>query len=437
MPTSFHLEPPKVSLRPHLLTVWQDVWHGQQYDRSGRPVLIRAGRETLRRTMDGRIQAIYTPPDAERAGFAGILRERRWLDEAERAAIWVRAQEEARQAIAGLAAGTLPLEREAAAGAMAAGDAVALAEARGWLEQVVARSFADLEADAERFRSIYKPISILPPDQYGATVLQLAEGCSHNRCTFCTFYRDRPFHIKPPAEARQHIEAVLGLLGPGRSARKQVFLGDANALIIPQHTLRRLLELTNEYFDVAPAGLTPGRLAAWEWEHPQGVAGVYSFMDSFGLQWKSRADLKELADLNLRRVYIGLESGHDPLREFLGKPGLATEAAAAVADLKAAGLDVGLILLVGAGGESYRAQNLQSSVALLRAMNLGRSDFIYLSPLVEHPDSPYTDAMRQSGLTSLPPEALHGALQEFRQALKDLGPQGPRVAIYDINEFAY
>lgn len=437
MPPSLHLEPPKVTLRPQLLTVWQDVWHGQQYDRSGRPVLIRDGSHTLKRTMDGRIQSVYTPPDSERAGFPGILRQRRWLEEAERAAVWDHAQAMARNALAAMAGGNVPVEVEVAPGRMAHADQAGRAEAVRWLESVLSLSFEDLEADRRRFSALYKPITILPPDQYGAIVLQLAEGCSYNKCTFCTFYRDRPFRIKPPEEARRHIEDVLAFLGPGRSNRRQVFLGDANALIIPQHTLRRLMELVNEYFEVAPPGLTPGQRAAWDWDYPLGVHGIHSFMDSFGLQWKSRADLKELADLNLRRVYIGLESGHDPLREFLGKPGLASEAAQAVADLKAAGLSVGLILLVGAGGAQFREPHLRDSVALLKSMDLSRDDLIYLSPMVEHEGSPYVEAMARSGLSSLEPAELFDALQDVRQALRDLGPEGPKVAIYDINEFTY
>jgi len=38
-----------------------------------------------------------------------------------------------------------------------------------------------------------KPVGILPPDQYMAVVLQAAEGCAFNTCTFCDFYRDRSF----------------------------------------------------------------------------------------------------------------------------------------------------------------------------------------------------------------------------------------------------
>ena len=70
------------------------------------------------------------------------------------------------------------------------------------LARITAWSPSRLAEDAARFRQIYKPVSILPPDQYLSIVLQATEGCSYNRCTFCTFYRDRPFRIKSPSRVR-------------------------------------------------------------------------------------------------------------------------------------------------------------------------------------------------------------------------------------------
>ena len=49
---------------------------------------------------------------------------------------------------------------------------------RDALDRVLACTPERLEQDRETFNIIYKPVSILPPDQYLALVLQATEGCS-------------------------------------------------------------------------------------------------------------------------------------------------------------------------------------------------------------------------------------------------------------------
>jgi radical SAM superfamily enzyme YgiQ (UPF0313 family) len=43
----------------------------------------------------------------------------------------------------------------------------------------------------------YQGDIIRPPSEAFSIILQVAIGCSHNRCTFCGAYRDRSFHVKP------------------------------------------------------------------------------------------------------------------------------------------------------------------------------------------------------------------------------------------------
>ena len=48
-------------------------------------------------------------------------------------------------------------------------------------------------SDHKEYQSTYKPVGILPPDQYMSVVLQASEGCSFNTCTFCSFYKKQAF----------------------------------------------------------------------------------------------------------------------------------------------------------------------------------------------------------------------------------------------------
>ena len=54
--------------------------------------------------------------------------------------------------------------------------------------------------------------------------------------------------------------------------------------------------------------------------------------------------------LGLRQLYLGLESGSDEVRRTLSKGGTAQDAVQTVARLHGAGLAVGIIVLLGAGG---------------------------------------------------------------------------------------
>ena len=73
-------------------------------------------------------------------------------------------------------------------------------------------------------------------------MLQATFGCSWNRCTFCSFYEDRPFRARSASEFREHCDRVRDLLGRGGTLRRQIFLADGNALILDDDRLRPLLD---------------------------------------------------------------------------------------------------------------------------------------------------------------------------------------------------
>lgn len=270
-----------------------------------------------------------------------------------------------------------------------------------------------LEAEREAFQAVYRPVSILPPDQYTAIVIQAAEGCSWNRCSFCNFYKDRPFRIKDLPEFQAHLAAVQALLGAGARTRPTLFLADGDALMIPQPRLKAMVEQMCHVF--------PGRF--W-----------YSFMDAFRPQAKTLEDYQVLAQLGLKRVYLGLETGHAPLLQLLNKPGSPELMRSEVLRCKQAGLQVGLIFMVGIGGEQMAATHLRDTLALLADLPLDAGDLIYLSEFVEHADQPYAQWARAAGLTPLSPEGLQQQMQAFRQGLKG---SKARVAAYHLLEYLY
>ena len=90
----------------------------------------------------------------------------------------------------------------------------------------------------------YRGIVIRPPSEADSYILQVAYGCSHNRCTFCGTYLDKPFHIRP-------IEEVLGDIDLARSQlpdTRRVFLADGNALVLDTQRLVSVLDALGSGF---------------------------------------------------------------------------------------------------------------------------------------------------------------------------------------------
>lgn len=272
-------------------------------------------------------------------------------------------------------------------------------------------------ADATRFTEVYSPIGILPPDQYLALVVQGTTGCSFTSCTFCALYHE-PYHVKTATEFEQHLRKVRAYLGASLSLRRRsIFLGAANALAAP---LPRLIE----WFDILVRELDAKK------------RGVGVFVDGFTGARRTTGDFQTLAKRGLRRVYVGLESGHDPLLAFVRKPATRAAVVDTVRAAKAAGVRAGVIVMIGLGGDRYAAGHVSDTLAALNAMDLGAGDILYLSDLVEVPGTAYPALASTAGIRALTPAERAAQRQAIREGLRSTGTP-PKISRYDVREFVY
>ena len=49
---------------------------------------------------------------------------------------------------------------------------------------------------------------VRPPYEAGSCFLQVTSGCSHNKCRFCTFYKEAPFSVSPESEIREDLQEI-------------------------------------------------------------------------------------------------------------------------------------------------------------------------------------------------------------------------------------
>ncbi len=106
--------------------------------------------------------------------------------------------------------------------------------------------------DAERFHSIYGRVAVLPPDQYNSLVLQATEGCAYSCCLFCELYRGVFYGRKTPAQFNSHLQDAIAYHGEALRSRRSIFLGEANALTLPQHDLVEIFGVLRSHFEFPP-----------------------------------------------------------------------------------------------------------------------------------------------------------------------------------------
>jgi len=256
-------------------------------------------------------------------------------------------------------------------------------------------------AEQQRFAQVYAPVSILPPDQYRALVLQATLGCAWGRCRFCRLYAAQPYSVRSVDQFRAHVRAALDLHGRAVESRRGVFLGQASALAIPFEHLCGLLDVVREEVGCEP-----------RWP-------VAAFGDFFNCA-PADAELAELRRRGLASVTLGLESGSRKVLERLGKPVVPERAIALALRLRDANISRGITVLVGAGGRARTEEHAQETADVLARMELSSSDRVYLSPL--------------SGPRR--PDALADQTAELRAVLKSRGILA-RLALYDVNRFVY
>ncbi|VAW40184.1 Radical SAM [hydrothermal vent metagenome] len=188
----------------------------------------------------------------------------------------------------------------------------------------------------------YEGNIIRPPSEADSIILQVTVGCSHNHCTFCGAYRDKEFRLKDEETVREDIDFAAACC----RRQKTVFLADGDALAIPQAELVSLLSLIREKLP-------------W-------VRRISLYANSRDILSRSAAELRVLNDLGLKRIYMGLETGHDPTLKAICKGAGSGEMIRAGRLVRAAGIFLSVTVLLGIAGSSH---SLDHALATARVLN--------------------------------------------------------------------
>lgn len=233
----------------------------------------------------------------------------------------------------------------------------------------------------------YEGYCIRPPSEADSILLQVTLGCSHSRCTFCGTYGDKRFRIKDDKIILSDILWASRHL-PGED---RLFLMDGDALIIPQKRLLWILERIREHLP---------RIKR---------VGAYANVKSIGK--KSVEELRQLREMNLGILYLGVETGDDEIREAIRKGSTAATCVEMGRRVKEAGITLSATVLLGIGGRDRSLRHARATGELLSAMD---PDFVGALTVMLLPGTPlYEDCVQ--GRFQLPDET--GMLRELREMI--------------------
>ncbi|MFP4627328.1 MAG: radical SAM protein [Natronomonas sp.] len=272
-----------------------------------------------------------------------------------------------------------------------------------------------MHAEQRHFYSIYDPVSVLPPDQYGTVVLQAVTGCPFN-CSFCTLYRTTDVTVRSIEAFEAHVEAVKSFFGRGLSSRRGVFVGDGNPLAVPEQLSGML---------AVAARILPNQVER----------GVLAFGNVRTVANLSQQSLETLAEKGLERVAVGAESGSNTILELLRKPQTPGEIREGIDRLKSADIDVSVILLAGVGGSELAETHLSRTTELVASLPLDSDDIVYVSPLVRTYTADYADRLEVRCLSPLSDDEIALQATTLHSRLENETPA--RVARYTVSESIY
>jgi len=219
----------------------------------------------------------------------------------------------------------------------------------------------------------YEGMIYRPPSEADSLILQVAVGCSYNKCTFCHSFQDKNFRVKSFEEIREDIDEVSSF---GRIPR--VFLADGDALAMPHKDMARILE----YLKLKIQGLKR--------------VGVYA--NATDVLKKSVDELRELKDLGLGIIYLGLESGNAEVLKRIRKNATAEQMIRAAGRVKEAGILLSLTVLLGVGGVELSGEHARDTAKVLSAMD---PDYVGALSLMIVPGTPI-DAELRAGRFEMP-----------------------------------
>jgi biotin synthase-like enzyme len=248
---------------------------------------------------------------------------------------------------------------------------------------------------------------IRPPSEAYSLLIRATKNCPWNRCKFCHIYKGKKFELRPLEEIKQDILAAkaiqdklkeiswkAGYGGRGEEVAAAIlnnppneayfnvalwlyyggtsaFLQDANTLIMRTPELVEVIKFLKQ---TLPS-----------------ITQVTSYGRSKTAAKKKLEELIELHKAGLSRLHIGLESGYDPLLQYMDKGVTAAEHIKGGRKIVKSGISLCEYVVLGLGGKKMWREHALETARVLSQID---PDFIRVRTLTTKQGMPLYDEVK-------------------------------------------
>lgn len=222
-----------------------------------------------------------------------------------------------------------------------------------------------------------------PPSEARSLILRVTIGCSHNRCTFCSMYRDVQFRVRPLDE----VKALIAQAAANYPDLRRVFLADGDALVLPTEKLLTIMGWLHDFF---PA-----------------LTRITCYGGPRDILRKSPAELAQLKEAGMKIIYLGIESGDDAVLTLLDKGVTAAEMTEAGQKVMHSGIKLSAMVILGAGGLELSEQHALHTATVVSAIE---PTMLSALTLMLHEGTELRDLADKGHFTMLNPSQLMSEL---------------------------
>lgn len=236
----------------------------------------------------------------------------------------------------------------------------------------------------------YEGIVYRPPSEAYSLIIQVTIGCAHNKCSFCSMYKNKKFRIRNLEEIYEDLYEARKMY----SYVERIFLADGDALVLPMQNLRNILLKIKELFPECKR--------------------VTSYAAPKDVLRKSTDEIRELKEIGISMLYMGIESGSDTILRKIQKGVTSSQIIQAGQKVKESGIKLSVTFISGIGGKYKWKEHARESAKVISAID---PDYVGLLTLMVEKGTQIYENINCGKFELLTPEEV---MLETRELVKNI-----------------